>query len=160
MTPNHFTQLVNTYSDRVFRYIVKQGINRLEAEDLVQNCFEALWKSSLENEEECGKYLFGVAYNQCVNHWRKSGREKLVDQIPDYKLQTNEKSNWQSVLHQAMLQLPAEIRQLILLKDYEGYSYKEIEEMTKYSEAQVKVYLHRARKELQQIIGTQQQQIQ
>jgi RNA polymerase sigma-70 factor (ECF subfamily) len=32
-----------------------------------------------------------------------------------------------------------------LLKDYEGYSYKEIGEITNLSESQVKVYLHRAR---------------
>jgi RNA polymerase sigma factor (sigma-70 family) len=49
------------------------------------------------------------------------------------------------MIEEAMKQLPPDQRSVILLRDYEGYSYEEIGEMTKLSESQVKVYIHRAR---------------
>jgi DNA-directed RNA polymerase specialized sigma24 family protein len=41
---------------------------------------------------------------------------------------------------------------LVMLKDYEGYSYQEIGEITGLNESQVKVYLHRARLQLREYI--------
>jgi len=43
-------------------------------------------------------------------------------------------------------------KMLIMLKDYEGYRYEEIAEITGLSLVQVKVYLHRARKALKQVL--------
>jgi len=44
-------------------------------------------------------------------------------------------------------------KSLILLKDYEGYSYEEIGKITSLNASQVKVYLHRARLQLKEIVG-------
>ncbi len=52
-----------------------------------------------------------------------------------------------------MVQLPADQRSVILLRDYEGYSYREISEITGLSESQVKVYIFRARMFLKNFIG-------
>ena len=53
---------------------------------------------------------------------------------------------------EAIKKLPEDQRNMILLRDYEGYSYKEIGEILKFSESQVKVYIFRARKFLQQYL--------
>jgi RNA polymerase sigma-70 factor (ECF subfamily) len=45
-------------------------------------------------------------------------------------------------------------RSVILLRDYEGYSYEEIGEITGSNESQVKVYIYRARLALKQYIGS------
>jgi RNA polymerase sigma factor (sigma-70 family) len=50
--------------------------------------------------------------------------------------------------------LPADQRSVIMLRDYEGYSYKEIAGMTGLSEAQVKVYIYRARVFLKEFVGS------
>jgi len=58
------------------------------------------------------------------------------------------------VLNKAIEKLPAVQRSVILLRDYEGYSYDEISEITGLSEAQVKVYIYRARVFLKEFIGS------
>ena len=50
-------------------------------------------------------------------------------------------------------ELPPLQKSLIMLRDYEGYSYREMAEMTRLSETQVKVYIFRARTALRRIIG-------
>ncbi|RYD97805.1 MAG: RNA polymerase sigma factor, partial [Sphingobacteriales bacterium] len=56
------------------------------------------------------------------------------------------------VLDRALAQLDDQARALVLLKDYEGYKYEEIAQITGLSDSQVKVYLHRARKTLKQYL--------
>jgi RNA polymerase sigma-70 factor (ECF subfamily) len=54
-------------------------------------------------------------------------------------------SDLKEVLNEAVNQLPEIQRSVLLLRDYEGYSYKEIGEITDLNESQVKVYIYRAR---------------
>jgi RNA polymerase sigma-70 factor (ECF subfamily) len=57
------------------------------------------------------------------------------------------------VLDNALNKLPEIQRTVVLLRDYEGYNYKEIGEITQLTEPQVKVYIYRARIALKEIIG-------
>jgi len=57
------------------------------------------------------------------------------------------------ILHKAIEKLPDIQRSVLLLRDYEGYSYKEIGEITELNESQVKVYIYRARMFLKDYIG-------
>jgi RNA polymerase sigma-70 factor (ECF subfamily) len=56
------------------------------------------------------------------------------------------------VLEEALSRLGETQRSLVLLKDYEGYSYEEIGKITGLSDSQVKVYLHRARVQLKEYL--------
>ena len=62
-------------------------------------------------------------------------------------------SDLSEVLKEAVNRLPEIQRMVLLLRDYEGYSYQEIGEMTNLSESQVKVYIYRARIFLKKYIG-------
>ena len=53
------------------------------------------------------------------------------------------------ILDEALGRLPEIQKSVVLLRDYEGYNYAEIAEITGLSESQVKVYIFRARKSLQ-----------
>lgn len=64
---------------------------------------------------------------------------------------TAERAKW---CNRYLDQLPEIQRTLSLLRDYEGYSYQEMADMTSLSVAQVKVYIFRARMALKQQIGT------
>ena len=57
------------------------------------------------------------------------------------------------ILHEAINKLPEIQRSVILLRDYEGYSYDEIAEITGLSESQVKVYIFRGRMYLKKYLG-------
>ena len=61
-------------------------------------------------------------------------------------------NNLKKVLEEALSRLSETQRSLVLLKDYEGYSYEEIGQITGLSESQVKVYLHRARVQLKEYL--------
>ncbi len=62
-------------------------------------------------------------------------------------------SDLKEILNKAVEQLPDVQRSVILLRDYEGYSYREIGEIAGLSESQVKVYIFRARIFLKKFIG-------
>ena len=57
-------------------------------------------------------------------------------------------SNLKKILDEALSRLSETQKSLVLLKDYEGYSYEEIGEIMNLNASQVKVYLHRARVQL------------
>lgn len=66
----------------------------------------------------------------------------------------NEFNGLRQILHNALARLPEIQRTVILLRDYEGYSYEEIGEITHLNESQVKVYIFRGRQTLKTIIGS------
>lgn len=61
-------------------------------------------------------------------------------------------SDLNEFLHKAIKKLPEDQRAVIMLRDYEGYSYSEISEITGLSESQVKVYIYRGRQFLKNFI--------
>jgi len=121
-----------------------------DARDIVQSAFEKMWLNKHNvNPEKSKSYLFTVAYHQMIDHIRKIKKIKNVssfEQDERVVYQTNNQSK--ETLMQALSQLNETQKSLVLLKDYEGYSYQEIGEIMNLSESQVKVYLHRARLQL------------
>ena len=115
-----------------------------------KTAFEKLWRN--RNEVENGKsksYLFTIAYHQMIDHIRKVKRIQLKENFQDEaKVHERQPHNLKEVLQEALARLNETQRSLVLLKDYEGYSYEEIGQITGLNESQVKVYLHRARLQL------------
>jgi len=149
MTEKEYNECVNSYADNVFRFIVKNLRNEEDARDVVQTAFEKLWRNRAEvNVEKCKAYLFTVAYNQMIDHIRKGKRISLKEEFKDEAKVQEPKQNLKKILELALARLNETQRSLVMLKDYEGYSYEEIGVITGLSESQVKVYLHRARLQL------------
>ena len=70
----------------------------------------------------------------------------------DARIQHQPASNLKKVLEEALSRLSETQRSLVLLKDYEGYSYEEIGQIMNLNASQVKVYLHRARVQLKEYL--------
>jgi len=148
MTEKEYNECVNLYSDGVFRFIVKNLRHEEDARDIVQTAFEKLWRHREQVEHAKSKsYLFTVAYNQMIDHLRKSKRVQLKDEFSaETKIQqSNFNSNAKKILMEALNRLNETQKSLVMLKDYEGYNYEEIGQIMGLTESQVKVYLHRAR---------------
>ena len=147
MTERDYNECVNLYADNVFRFIVKNLRHEEDAKDIVQTAFEKLWRNlETVNVEKSKSFLFTVAYNQMIDHIRKVKRISLKDEFKaEMKTYTQPVSNLKKNLHDALNTLNETQKSLVLLKDYEGYSYEEIGQITGLNESQVKVYLHRAR---------------
>lgn len=150
MTEKEYNECVNLYADNVYRFILKNLRHEENAKDVVQASFEKLWinRDKVENERS-KSYLFTVAYHQMIDLIRKNKRIKLQEDFLDYKMETREPHhNVKKILNEALARLSETQRSLVLLKDYEGYSYEEMATITSLSVSQVKVYLHRARIQL------------
>ncbi|MDB5193085.1 MAG: polymerase ECF-type sigma factor [Segetibacter sp.] len=147
MTEYQYNECVKLYADNVYRFIIKNLRHEEDARDIVQSAFEKMWRNREQVENDKSKsYLFTVAYNQMIDHIRKSKRITLKEDFSDneqvsYQPPRDAKKN----LHEALNRLNETQRSLVMLKDYEGYNYEEIGRITGLNESQVKVYLHRAR---------------
>ncbi len=147
MTEFEYNQCVNQYADNVYRFIVKNLRHEEDARDIIQSAFEKMWRSRDSVEVAKSKsFLFTVAYNQMIDHIRKSKRIQLKDEFnEDGRSQYQANGNLKKTLMEALNRLNETQKSLVMLKDYEGYSYQEIGEIMELTESQVKVYLHRAR---------------
>ena len=147
MTTAEYISCVDQYSDGVYRFILKNIMDTDKAKDVVQEAFVRLW-DKVENVDykKSKSYLFTTAYHCFINIVRY---EKRVTQIEDHHIDTrateNSYSDLKEIINEAVDKLPEIQRVVILLRDYEGYSYKEIGEITELTESQVKVYIYRAR---------------
>jgi len=154
MTEKEYNDCVNQYADNVYRFIVKNLRHEEDARDVVQTAFEKLWRNREDVDGTKSKsYLFTVAYNQMIDHLRKAKRVYLKDEFrAETRVSNKEMNNIRAVLEAALARLSETQRSLVMLKDYEGYSYEEIGKIMNLSESQVKVYLHRARLQLKEFI--------
>jgi RNA polymerase sigma-70 factor (ECF subfamily) len=150
MTEREYNECVTLYADSVYRFILKNLRQEEDARDVVQSAFEKLWKN--RGGVEAGKsksYLFTIAYHQMIDHLRKA---KKIQLRPDFGEEARgcdtPVRHLKKALETALARLNETQRSLVLLKDYEGYSYVEIGQITGLTESQVKVYLHRARTQL------------
>lgn len=147
MTDKAYNDCVDNFADGVYRFIVKNIRHQEDAQDIVQSAFEKLWMNRAQVLPEKAKsYLFTVAYHQMIDHIRKSNKMTLVEEtaIPQQPIR-QEDAELKQILMRAVNELNPTQKSLVLLKDYEGYTYQEIGEIMNLSESQVKVYLHRAR---------------
>ncbi len=154
MTEREYNECVNLYADNVYRFILKNLRHEEDAKDVVQGAFEKMWINRFTVDNERSKsFLFTVAYNQMIDHIRKNKRISLKDNFNDNAGGSiGQEPNAKRILNEALNTLTEQQRSLIMLKDYEGYSYEEIGQITSLNESQVKVYLHRARLLLREYI--------
>lgn len=154
MTEKEYNECVKLYADNVYRFILKNLKSEEDAKDIVQSSFEKMWinKETVENVK-CKSFLFTVAYNTMIDHIRKNKRMVLKDDfVKTAQGSNNQQQNIKRILQEALSRLNERDRSLVMLKDYEGYNYAEIGEITNLNESQVKVYLHRARLQLREYL--------
>ena len=77
----------------------------------------------------------------------------MEDDHLDMMQSRNQYSDLKQVVNEAVSKLPEVQKSVIMLRDYEGYSYEEIGNITGLNESQVKVYIYRARTFLKEYIG-------
>jgi len=154
MTEKEYNECVSLYADNVYRFIVKNLRHEEDARDVVQTAFEKLWRNrEIVDGTKSKSYLFTVAYNQMIDHLRKAKRVYLKEEFNEnLRVSNRQVNNAKAILEEALSKLSETQRSLVMLKDYEGYSYEEIGRITNLNESQVKVYLHRARLQLKEYI--------
>jgi RNA polymerase sigma factor (sigma-70 family) len=155
MTAAEYNKSVDQFSDSIFRFILRNIKDSDKAEDIVQDTFEKLWRKVGEvSYEKVRSYLFTTAYHTMIDLIRREKKQGDFDAVaPEQYAHTTQYSDLQEILHIALDRLPEIQRSVILLRDYEGYSYREIAGITGLNESQVKVYIYRGRVFLKNFIG-------
>ncbi|KAF0163316.1 MAG: RNA polymerase sigma-70 factor ECF subfamily [Rhodocyclaceae bacterium] len=156
-----FAVLVRQYQDRVFRFILRLVGARDEAMDLTQETFmkahQALpgWRP----EAQFRTWLFRIAHNTALDVLRRRQRIEFVSfsdlpageedhALPDPARQPDERlADSQSIelLERTLQELPAEHREILLLREVEDMSYTEIAATLGIAEGTVKSRIARAR---------------
>jgi RNA polymerase sigma-70 factor (ECF subfamily) len=156
MTVEEYNRCVEENADGLYRFILKSIKDPDKAGDVVQDSYEKLWKKYKEVDYlKSRSYLFSTAYHTMIDGIRKDRRMDDFSLVPPEEYSHDRQySDLQEILHSALERLPGIQRAVILLRDYEGYSYAEIGEITGLNESQVKVYIYRGRIALKNYIGS------
>jgi len=148
---SEFNIVVQEYSNNLYGYAIKFLRNKEDASDIVQDVYEKLWINRRNVEFSKAKsWMFTTAHNAMINFSNRRKRTQLTDAIKMYDKGAIDPNTFESnqVVERAVSILPPIQKSVILLRDLESYSYKDIAEILKLSDSQVKVYLFRARKKI------------
>jgi RNA polymerase sigma-70 factor (ECF subfamily) len=170
-----FRELLRRYERPVFSLLYRMVRDRALAEDLAQETFVKVFNgmASYRREFKFSSWIFKIASNAAIDHLRRRELDTLsLDGSPDTPLPTRSRSLQLSdrgesplaelearelgtTIEQAIARLRPEYRACILLRHVEGYPYDRIAEMLDLPLGTVKTYIHRARNELRDSLGTE-----
>jgi RNA polymerase sigma factor (sigma-70 family) len=156
---NNIFQLVAPFKDKLYRYALKILRDSLDAEDVIQELLIKVWqrKEQFDQIENKEAWCMTVTRNLSIDKIR--ARKQSSQDISEYHfiadhgatpdVQTEDKESLKIVMD-VLNSLPENQKEIIHLRDIEGYTYKEISELIGLSEDQVKVNLFRARQKLKE----------
>ncbi|MBR1835634.1 MAG: RNA polymerase sigma factor [Bacteroidales bacterium] len=146
MNAKEYNKIVEQHSDSLFRFALRYTADEEDSNDAVQESFVALWEHRDEVSPAGAKgWLMRVLYRLLVDRHRRVKRLDGLEERVEEGYNPHHQYELHDQLQQMLKQLPDIQRTLLLLRDLEGYSYKEMAEMTGLSEQQVMTYLYRAR---------------
>lgn len=150
--------LFERHHARVYGYCLRMTGNRSTAEDLVQDVFMKMlkYKATFKDDSELVPWMFGIARNACLGHLRRRALDRApaatdVEQVAEAAAEEPQDERQSELVRRALLRLPAERREVLVLSRYEYKSYDEIAQVLDCSVGAVKVRVHRAMKQLREI---------
>ena len=160
--PGAWNALFQRYQLPLYAYVFELVRAEQPSLDLVQETFIAAARhlGSLRDDAKFGSWLFGIAHQKCVQHWRKSGREEpldadFVEALPASDEDPSElliREEQESEFMQALNQLPPPQREALLLHFVEDFSLEEIADIAGTSVGTVKSRLHYGKKALRELL--------
>ncbi len=157
MTVEEFNKCVDEHADNLYRFILKNVKDSDKASDIVQDTYEKMWmKVSDVPSTNAKSYMFTTAYRTMIDMFRREKKQTNMDEADMEELSHHSRqySDLKKILNDAVDKLPPMQKMVVMLRDYEGYSYEEIGQIAGLTESQVKVYIFRARAFLKNNIGS------
>ncbi|MEE0961564.1 MAG: RNA polymerase sigma factor [Bacteroidales bacterium] len=149
MTDKEYKEQIDLHADNVLRYLAKNIKDGEVAKDILQDTFVSLWENKEKVEpSKIKNWLFTVAHNNMLKLFRynKIRQNSFIEE-------NSSESNLENtqLIDQLLKQLPDRMRQCLMLKDWQGFSIKEIAEILDISEENVKVNIFRAKVKLKEL---------
>ncbi len=157
-----FAELVRRYQDVLYRHALRMTGRPDDAEDVVQAAFVKAWRNlaRCNSPERVGAWLFRIGANGCKDFLKSRHQRNLsLDEVPLLRSDSSgpagaaERRDLGDLITDALQTLPPEQREAFVLKHIEGWSYGEMSEKLEVSVAALKMRVHRARDELQVLLG-------
>jgi len=153
--------LFDRHHRALFDFFSRMTGNAAVAEDLVQDVFFRIlkYRATFRNESRFKAWMFHIARNARVDHFKKHQAETSMPEnsedavpshtpLPGHRLEEEQQT---LLLHCALLRLPPEKREVLVLSRYQEMKYEQIAEITGCEVGAVKVRVYRALKELREI---------
>ena len=165
-----FTELVRRYQDRLHNFLYRYTHDHQDCEDLVQETFLRVHKSkaSYERIAKFSTWMYTIALNLAKSLYKKKQRmykvsiHKDPNDSEDFEMhiedpnilpdqQLHEKLSLEQ-LEKALMSLPDDFREVVMLRDLKEMTYEEISEMTGIPMGTVKSRINRGRAQVQHMI--------
>ncbi len=155
-----FIDLVKNHATRLHRFIIRQIGNCPDAEDLAQQAFLEAARSydTFRGESQLSTWLYGIALNLVRNYLSRApecryyfvNEDVLIDRAshdpaPDFVAEQNQTM---SMLQSTLEELPAHMREILLMMGLNGYTYEEAADRVGVPVGTIRSRLSRARAEL------------
>ena len=162
-----FKKVYQEYHPRVLKYITRLTGN-FEAEDITQEVFEKISRGlkGFKGESKLSTWIYRIATNMALDKLRSSSFKRKTNELSDSEQDRNVWTSQknppvdQQLIRKEMSEcviehtdkLSSDHKTVILLKEIEGFSNKEIADILHISLETVKIRLHRAREKLKKIL--------
>ncbi len=161
-----FKELFDTYKAMVFSICYKMSHNKTKADDLTQDVFLKIYSSihTFRSDSKLSTWIYRISMNTCLNHQRRMKRQRIISldflfeenperkfQLPDEDKKVSreiESREQTKILHRAIDTLSKNQKRALILRHFEGLSYKEISEILNTTVPSVESLLHRAKRNL------------
>ncbi|GAB4170258.1 MAG: sigma-70 family RNA polymerase sigma factor [Calditrichia bacterium] len=161
-----FEELVRRYKDQLMNYVYRFVGNRTDAEDIVQETFLRVYKNKHYYKEiaKFSTWVYTIAGNLAKTELRRRKRKKLLSvsnimkddkdyDIPDTARNPESEVDGtikESIIQNAIEKLPHRFKEVIVLRDVQGFSYEEISQILNIPLGTVKSRVNRGRLKLQE----------
>lgn len=167
-----FAELVMAYSERVMAALRRYGLTAAEVEEVTQEVFLRAWRGlpSFEQRARFSTWLYRIAFNEAQRLLARrrstlpaaqlvatDPAEDPLARVPDAPDHAPEAHvldrEFETILHQALAELPAVCRAAVVLRDLEGFSTEEAAEVVGVHQTTFKSRLHRGRRQLRALLA-------
>jgi RNA polymerase sigma-70 factor (ECF subfamily) len=153
-----FAQIVERWQTRLINFFYRATGNRADAEDLAQETFIELNRAATRYQAQgnFNAFIFTLARRRLIDGYRKKSRRPLDFVDPsEYLMQSqaaasDQTSEIEEAFHRALIALPENQRNAILMLQQQGLSYDEIAQALDASVSAVKTWIFRARTHLRE----------
>ncbi|MFT3984930.1 MAG: RNA polymerase sigma factor [Lachnospiraceae bacterium] len=151
-----FAVFIKKYYSEILRYCTYHCHDIHYAEDLTQETFSHFFRK-LSNYQHIGKvknFLYTIAGNLCKDYYRSKRVIHLAD-LPELHSEEDQvqRGNNKILVEWALAKLPEELREVVVLHYFQGFTYKEIAKILKIGEPLVKYRIKRAKEILRELCG-------
>jgi RNA polymerase sigma-70 factor (ECF subfamily) len=165
MPPTDFKKLYDAAFPVLFRVAWRIAGSREAAEDLCHDAFSRLYEKdmSFPSLDDAKYWLIRVVKNIALNYANRKQREVRIYEKVLYESKREQtgsegelaKKETVKDVRKALEKLPSTFRDVLILKEYTEFNYKEIGRILGISEGNVKVRIFRARERLEAILGSE-----